>query len=116
MKRHELLEKAFKGEIKEGDMFKSELGAVSTFKGNKFVFEPDGKTVGMVASGVEWLPVSKTITVELTQAQINTIYALANHNSADKHIVEGNNRRLDVVSDWDLYEVFEDLVKDGGTN
>lgn len=116
MKRHELLTQAQQGLIKKGDKFKSDSGFTAVFDGKVFRYEDDGVILKLQTSNVEWTPVPKGITVELTQAQINTIFALANRGNAREQIMLGNSRRLEVVSDWDLYHIFKDLAEAGGTN
>ncbi|PEM65312.1 hypothetical protein CN613_25550 [Bacillus pseudomycoides] len=114
MKRHELLEKAHKGEIKAGDKFKSG-SQVITFDGRTFKYE-GGLALKLMTSNIDWTPVTKTITVELTQAQINTIYSLANHIDDDKMQI-GNDKHYETATTWNLFNKFEDLYKTtGGRN
>ncbi|PGM50833.1 hypothetical protein [Bacillus thuringiensis] len=72
MKRHELLEKAFKGEIKTGDKFTDGTNEI-VFNGGDFRHTDDGTRLWLAISNRNWKPVPKTITVELTEEEIRTI-------------------------------------------
>ncbi|MGG3644645.1 hypothetical protein [Bacillus wiedmannii] len=113
MKRYELLEKAQNGLIKRGDKFKSGSQTIE-FDGTDFRYS-NGTRLNLRVSDVDWTPVPKLITVELTQAQINTIYSLANHIDDDE-MQCGNDSGYVTATTWNLFNKFEDLYKSvGGT-
>ncbi|PGZ29552.1 hypothetical protein COE50_22320 [Bacillus anthracis] len=114
MKRHELLEKAQKGLIKQGDKF-TDGNLEIEFNGRTFIYTDDSQSLHLMTSDVDWKPVPKLITVELTQEQINTIYSLANHIDDDE-MQCGNDRDYETATTWNLFNKFEDLYKSvGGT-
>lgn len=109
MKRHELLTKAYNGEIKQGETFKSEVGAVATYDGKKFVFS-NGETVGMVASNITWEKVIKTVTVELTEEDVRTIHK-AMIVTGDEQIKARSNGKP-FASTWGLLEKSGNMLKE----
>ncbi|MEC3596918.1 hypothetical protein P4159_05680 [Bacillus thuringiensis] len=114
MKRYELLEKAQRGLIKRGDKFTDGVNEI-VFNGGDFRHTDDGTRLWLAISNRDWKPVPKTITVELTQEQVNTIYSLAN-NAGEQVIRNGNHMNYETVSTWNIFHKFEDLYKRvGGT-
>lgn len=96
MNRGQLLDKAFKGEIKKGDKFINNYGSVMSFDGRYFRWESSENIVQMqVMDTVETFEkYDPKVTIELTQADINSLSVL-----------------MDSTSHNDLERMFEDQIE-----
>ncbi|PEM65315.1 hypothetical protein CN613_25565 [Bacillus pseudomycoides] len=83
--RGELLDKAFKGEIKAGDKFQRVTsGCKITFNGDEFRWVNSDEIVRMgIACGKEekFEKVEQKVTIELTQSDINSLTVMMNATS-----------------------------------
>lgn len=105
LNRGQLLDKAFKGEFKQGDLFESNRGDIIIFNGENFVWKDDGRMLRMRMFPNETWVHQVNVTLDLSQKELNTLAValgstnvpkLKQNNSDRLHIVEsfGEARRL----------------------
>lgn len=120
LNRGQLLEKAFKGEFKKGDLFESNRGDIIIFNGENFVWKDDARMLRMrIFHNESWVQL-KEATITLSQRELNTLTVVLG-NSTIQAIKDKNEYNLNIVEDFDearrLYsKLTEQQVKKAGAN
>lgn len=120
--RGQLLDKAFKGEIKTGDKFKRvDTSDIVRFDGRRFIWTSGAIMEMQVYSPTEQFEVyEEKITIELTQTELNTL-ALMMGRSTQNEREEKFARHKELTgkitsicgsgASYDLYEKLDSLVR-----
>ncbi|WP_144466748.1 hypothetical protein [Bacillus nitratireducens] len=97
MNRGQLLEKAFKGEFKAGDTFKSNRDDIIIFNGENFVWKDDNRMLRMRMFHNESWVAYNDVDVKLSQKELNTLVIALGNTTLAK--IEQNNRlkKLEIV-------------------
>ncbi|PGM50832.1 hypothetical protein [Bacillus thuringiensis] len=109
MNRGQLLEKAFKGEFKAGDTFKSNRDDIIIFNGENFVWKDDNRMLRMRIFNNESWVVYNDVEVKLSQKELNTL-VVAFGNTTLAKIEQNNRHKLEIVgSTYEARQLFSRL-------
>ncbi len=117
MNRGELLVKAISGNIKKGDKFKSNINQIITFDGQRFRWSDNEIMQLNMLSGETFEPHEETVTVKLTQKEINSIRVLIGDEcfSGLQRKQETYSHPFDIINNGgaynDMFDKFQKLVK-----
>ncbi|MDF9638813.1 MULTISPECIES: hypothetical protein [Bacillus cereus group] len=114
LNRGDLLSKAIKGEIKEGDQFKKNNGEIVRFDGTRFRWSDRTIMQLNVMADESFEPYVEEITVKLTQKEINSIRTLIGDESIFglKRKKDNYSHPFEIIEEGEAYnKMFEKLNK-----